>query len=94
MASKVTLESKISINRNIVWRVVDNEAVILNVDNSGYFTLNSIGTDIWESIKPAKTVKEIVSIISAKYDVQENNLIKDIIKLLSELEKEGLILSK
>lgn len=72
-------------------RIIEDEAVILNLDNGQYYTLNYVGTLIWKMLGKQKTLEEISAALKAEYKVDEAHLNKDIASLISNLEHESLI---
>jgi hypothetical protein len=91
MGKKINMESKITANDNVIWREVDEEAVILNIDTNNYYTLNKIGTEIWKNIKSNNKLGDIVKKVMNRYEVNEKRLLKDIEKLAAALQNEDLI---
>ncbi len=75
----------------IFWRKVEDETVILNIDRGFYYTLDEIGTLIWEMIAASKDEEAIAQDIADSYDVDERSLEKDITSFLKNITKEGLI---
>ncbi|BAZ34096.1 hypothetical protein NIES4074_66100 [Cylindrospermum sp. NIES-4074] len=70
---------------------LDGETVILDTKAGVYYGLNSVGASIWNLIQQPKTFAEIQSTILAKYEVESDQCENDILTLLQELAKEGLI---
>lgn len=83
--------NKIVINRKIVWREVDGEAVILNVDSSHYYTLNETGTRIWKMLKSGDSVSDIAALLSDEYGVSESKVKNDVNKLIDSLKNEKIV---
>lgn len=79
---------------NIFWRKVEGETVILNIDTSFYYTLDEVGSIIWDMLLDSKTEDEIAAKIAAEYDIDDAAAKKDIKVLLKNLEKEDLIEAK
>jgi hypothetical protein len=71
---------------------VDNQVVILQYETGTYFTLNAIGTRIWQLLEEEKTVQEILSQLLQEYKVDEKQLHQDISNLMERLKEKGLIL--
>ena len=64
-------------NDKITYRIIDGEAVILNVDNGYYYSLNEVGTRVWENINKGKSLEEIISLLKKEYQVPEKQLRSD-----------------
>lgn len=75
----------------ITYRVIDGEAVILNLDSGYYYSLNEVGTKIWESINKEKNLSEILDFLKKEYQLSERDLKNDLLTLVKDLEKEELI---
>ncbi|MFB2919733.1 PqqD family peptide modification chaperone [Aerosakkonema sp. BLCC-F2] len=68
--SKVCASSVIVAGKEQISSDLAGEAVILNLKNGGYYSLNSVGLRIWELIAQPKTITEIRATIVAEYDVE------------------------
>ena len=78
-------------NPAIIWKLVHEEAVLLNPANGEYFGLNEVGSEIWKNIDGKKTLAEIGALLLAEYDVAPTVLEEDMLELSGELLKKGLI---
>lgn len=75
----------------VVAQIVNGEAVLLNIESGEYFSLNLVGSRIWELCDGTRSTAEIVSVICDEFDVAEGAAMVDTRGLLDELEKEQLI---
>lgn len=91
MLSKISDSSAIVAGKEQVSSDLAGEAVILNLKNGGYYSLNSVGLRIWELIQEPKTVSEIRNTILAEYDVEPKECSSHIFELLEKLAAEELI---
>lgn len=67
------------------------EAVILQLTQGMYYGLDEVGARIWEMLKEPRSVREIRDSIVAEYDVAPETAARDLIGLLTELARRGLI---
>jgi hypothetical protein len=72
-------------------QVADDEAVLLDIERGEYFSLNLVGSRIWELCDGTRSAAEIVSILCGEFDVAEDVARADVHEILSELEREKLI---
>ncbi len=84
---------------DLVTRNVVGETIIVPVksnvgDLDSIYTLNELGTMIWELIDGQKTVNQIVEEICIAYDVSPEEARKDSLEFLESLEEAGLIRSR
>ena len=80
--------------RNVFWKKVDDDAVILNIDTGFYFSLDEVGTYIWEKIAEGVPEEAIIASISDQYGVKPEMVAGDLKGLLKDLIKEELIVKK
>jgi hypothetical protein len=77
---------------NARWRVVDGEAVIINLVNTHYYSLNRTGTFIWSLlVERAATMDELVSAVAARYGRPADEVAPDVRAVLDDLAREGLV---
>jgi hypothetical protein len=73
-------------SRNIIWSIVDGEAVLLDTSSGHYFSLNPLATEIWSHLQTGNSVPQIVSTIAGKYSVEEEIVRSDVSELIGELQ--------
>jgi len=85
-----------SANRSDVsWRKLENEAILIHLETNYYYSLNSTGTMVWEKLlKTERDVDGVVDDILGQYEGQPGEVRKDIQKLLKQLSREKLIITK
>ena len=76
---------------DVVFRVVDGEAVILSIGSGLYFGLTPVGTRIWELMETGKRLDEILGALVAEYDAPEADVKRDLDELVSKLVSRGLV---
>lgn len=77
--------------RNVAWRKVADEAVILNVDTAVYHSLGGAGLRMWELLGQGKSSEAAGSILAGEYDADALRLQKDFEDLARDLKKADLI---
>ena len=70
---------------------VGETLVLLNPETGQYYTLNEVGSRIWELLDGTRTRDGIVAAICAEYDAGEAEIAADVDALLGDLEAEKLI---
>ena len=81
----------ISRSPEVQWTVLDGEAVLLNLENGVYYTLNRVGTKIWEHFTGDQPLEGVLSAICEGFDVTEDMARDDLTALVARLRQEGLI---
>ncbi len=79
-----------------VTREIAGETIIVPITNrvgdlDSIFTLNEVGTMIWQLIDGRRTAKQIVEALHQAYDVEAEEAARDTVDFLESLETEGLI---
>ena len=81
---------------DLVTRDVAGERIIVPIkghvgDLEGVYTLNELGTIIWQLINGQTTARELVEAVRNEYDVEAAEAEKDVVDFLQSLEDAGLI---
>ena len=53
----------------VVWRFIDNEAVVLNLVSGHYYGLNKTSSLIWRLLNEEQTAEQIAARIEEKYGI-------------------------
>ena len=72
-------------------QVIDGEAVIINLLNGTYYSLDRVGGAIWELAAAGRTIPEIVERVANRYDVDSDRARRDTERLTQELVAERLL---
>jgi hypothetical protein len=83
----------------VVTRRIANETVIVpmtaNVaDLDSVYTLNEVGSFVWERLDGKQTAQAIAEMVAAEFDVALDQAVRDVDELLTALEAKGLVASK
>ena len=80
------------ISDGVVFRELDGEAVLLNLDSGMYFGLDRIGTRIWQLVEQHGQIDPIVTTLVDEYDADATVLREDVARLLGALTEKGLVI--
>jgi Coenzyme PQQ synthesis protein D (PqqD) len=86
-----TLKSRISVGQNVHFQEVDGEAVLLNLESGKYFSLDRVGTRMWQLLAEHGQVESALRLLLQEYDVTEDRLQQDLIALIDRLASHGLV---
>ncbi len=75
----------------VKWRVLDEEGVLVDLDRSTYFTLNSVGLFIWDRCNGEFSPEEIVEGIVEEFEIDAETARQDLETFLDALSDQGLI---
>lgn len=79
-------------NPDIVFTVVDKEAILLEQNTGKYYSLNPVGTRIWNLLTEYGQLSEVYDQLLAEFDVEETQLKKDLEHLVTQFIENGLLL--
>jgi len=88
---ELTIDSTVSAVTNQTSCELEGEAVILLLKGGIYYTLNPVGTRIWNLVQKPVLVRDVRDTILREYDVDAGRCEDELFALLQDLEKEGLI---
>lgn len=72
-------------------KVIDSEAIMINLANGIYYSMDKIGGWIWEMIEKRHSLEEMITATIARYDVSREQAQADVERLAAELIQEKLV---
>ena len=82
---------RVSIPDSVMFRELEGESVILDLDSDSYFGLDQIGTKMWEAVTEADSIQAAYDVLLEEYEVEADTLRADLSELLDTLLARGLI---
>ena len=86
------LDKKLIREENVAWRIIEGEAVLIASKDSSVHSLSDVGTRIWQLADGNLTVGQIVDALNEEYEVEKDELEKDVIEFVESLSAEPLAL--
>jgi hypothetical protein len=87
----LTKESIVTVSKDQVACDMAEESAILDLKSGQYYGLNPIGTRIWALIQEPTPVVDILSKLLNEYEVDAERCERDLLTLIEELERKGLV---
>lgn len=78
-------------NPNVQGTTLDGETVLLDLSSGRYYTLNRVGTAMWEHCTGKKSLQEIHATLCARFDASSERIADDLVALVTHLGHEGLL---
>jgi hypothetical protein len=72
-------------------RVLSDEAIVVNFKNSFFYSLNPVGTFIWERCDGRHSLAQIAQELAAEYDVTPEEAARDCREFIDSLVEQGLL---
>ena len=79
------------ISDDVVFRVLDREAVILSLSSGVYFGLDKVGTRMWQLIAEGQSTDRTIQMLIEEYEADEEVLRRDFDGLTRQLMNKALI---
>lgn len=77
--------------RQVPWRVLDTEALVVDVKTGVLYPLNGVAARIWQLCDGERTLDEIVAALAAEFDAEEATIREDARRFVDELANARLI---
>jgi hypothetical protein len=81
----------VRVKDGLVARLVGDETVILDLESGEFYSLNGVGSFIWERINEGAGLNEIVDSMVEHYEVEHDDARADLAEFAAELTAMGLI---
>lgn len=89
--SEISGSSRIVARESALATTVDGEAVVLETDSGTYFGLNEVATIVWDALEEPSTVDDVRDAVLEEYDVDAEQVERDVRDVLSKMEAKGLV---
>ena len=73
------------------FQVVAEEAILIHMDTGTYYSLNRVGTEFWERLDGAQTLRQHAAALAEKYNVDQAMVVGDLLELAEKLAAEYLV---
>lgn len=90
MASEAQSATPAGLNQDILWRVVGDEALLLDTTSGNYFSLDPVATEIWVMLNNGDERDHIAAAISERYSIDIGRARDDIADLVKDLQDAGI----
>jgi hypothetical protein len=87
----VSLDSRVSISEDAVFRELGGESVIVHLDSGIYYGLDPVGTRVWQLIDAHGQLKPVFEAALDEFDVEPARLEEDLLRLVTELASRRLV---
>lgn len=85
------LDSTVTVAKDVLFREVAGEAVLLNLVTGKYFGLDAVGTRMWALLAEHGQIAPAYQALLAEYDVNPDQLQHDLLALVDKLSANELL---
>jgi len=79
---------------NVIQEIIDGEAIIADLGNGFYFSLDDTGTQVWAAMVGGASVNDIIDACAASFSGEREDMAEGIVNLLKHLQDEELIVPR
>lgn len=79
-------------NRQLVAKILDQEAVLLNMEKNALYTLNESALSIWKFLWKKRTTEEVVDFLTKRYNLSSKQALSDCHRFIQAALKDQLII--
>ena len=94
MNSQIPFSSRVVVPDTVLFRELDGEAVILNLETESYLGLDLVGTRMWNVLTTQPSIEAAYQVLLSEYDVAPESLRADLARLVGEMLEHKLIALK
>lgn len=88
-----TLSTRITVPEGVMFRDLEGEAVLLNLESGRYYGLNETGTRMWLLLLEHRQVGSVLRAMLEEYEVPEERLQTELLGFVSTLTSQRLLLT-
>ena len=83
----LTLDYTLHIPTHVSFTLVDEDAVLLNIQTNQYFLLDEVGAPLWGLLR----VRESYQAVLEEFEVEPETLEQEVLELLEKLKEQGFV---
>jgi hypothetical protein len=80
-------------DEEVASKVIDGEAIIINLGNGIYYSMDKVGALVWERLQKGNTLEAVIDMVTCQYEVTRDRAEMDIRLLVQDLVKENLLVA-
>jgi hypothetical protein len=81
----------VTVPPQVMFRLVGDEAVLLDLQSGMYFGLDPVGARMWNLLAEGRTLDDVASTVAEEYGVEVGRVQSDILELVATLRGKGLL---
>jgi hypothetical protein len=91
MLENLDWETTVEASDATISTAVDDETVLLDLDTDMYYSVNSVGAEIWADIQEPTQLQMLREMLTETYDLSTAEAEADLVAFLESLTEAGLI---
>jgi coenzyme PQQ synthesis protein D (PqqD) len=87
----LSIVDAVRIPQDVIFRELNGEGVILDLESGTYFGLDAVGTRIWQLCMVHGSLKAVWEAMQREFDAPSETLRSDLLAFVNELSTKGLL---
>jgi coenzyme PQQ biosynthesis protein PqqD len=75
----------------VIAQKASNDFLLFNMDDGNYYSLNEVGSRIWELCDGTHSIEQIIDALAQEYDEDKDVLAEDVVEFLERFQSDKLI---
>lgn len=84
-------EAKYQRRTDVLFTVVDEEVLALDVEQGQCFGLNSVASEVWDLLAEPRSLPQVCAQLRKRFEVPEQQCREEVAQLLDRFRAEGLV---
>lgn len=89
-----TANGHYTLNARVLCRIIEDEAVLLDLDSGQYYGLNSVGTRIWQLLAADHALPSICDLLVQEFEVSKQAAAVDVPAFMEMLLEKRLLVQQ
>lgn len=88
----ISFSDRVRVPDDVLISNLQEESVILNLDSERYYGLDDVGTRFLSVLNSADSIEAAYETLHDEYDVDAHSLRQDLLELVEDLVKQGILI--
>ena len=88
----ISFSDRVRVPDDVLISNLQQESVILNLDSERYYGLDDVGTRFLSALTGSESIEAAYEMLRDEYDVDAQNLRQDLLELVENLVKQGILI--
>lgn len=87
----LSFKERVFVPEKVMFRELEGESVLLNIDTDMYFGLDDVGTRMWLALTQSESIQAAYETLLEEYDIETDLLRRDLTDIVEKLVEKGLL---
>ena len=88
----ISFSDRVRVRDEVLISNLQEESVILNLDSERYYGLDNVGTRFLSVLNASESIEAAYELLRDEYDVDAQSLRHDLLTLVEDLVKQGILI--